>query len=32
MFPNPGFQDESFVLGRVAGGEAMKPFGDLIAD
>ena len=32
VFFDPGFQDETFVLSGVAGGEAMKPFGDLMAD
>jgi hypothetical protein len=30
MFADPRFQDESFVLRGVTGGEAMKPFGNLL--
>ena len=32
VFSDPRFQNETFVLRRVIGGETMKPFGNLLAN
>lgn len=32
MFPNLRFQNESFIVAGVTGGEAVEPFGDLVTD